>query len=114
MEGMKVRLDERLGPVESDPNSFGPNGEGRNKDDGDWEIQDCLAQWWRPNFETFMVSRTTESCLHWIALLDCRCVRTLFANDCHLNDITVSLCTTTHYQAERMQEALPGHHPSHQ
>ncbi|SPO32324.1 probable CF25 - polyadenylation factor [Ustilago trichophora] len=54
VEGMKARLDERLGPVESDPNSFGPNGEGRNKDDGDWEIQDCLAQWWRPNFETFM------------------------------------------------------------
>ncbi|KAF8966083.1 nucleotide hydrolase-domain-containing protein, partial [Flammula alnicola] len=20
----------------------------------DWEIGDCLAQWWRPNFETFM------------------------------------------------------------
>lgn len=56
VEGMKARLDERLGPVESDPNSFGPNGEGRNKDDGEWEIQDCLAQWWRPNFETFMVS----------------------------------------------------------
>lgn len=56
VEGLKARLDERLGPVESDPNSFGPNGEGRNKDDGDWEIQDCLAQWWRPNFETFMVS----------------------------------------------------------
>lgn len=56
VEGMKARLDERLSPVESDPNSFGPNGEGRNKEDGDWEIQDCLAQWWRPNFETFMVS----------------------------------------------------------
>ncbi|SNX82045.1 probable CF25 - polyadenylation factor [Melanopsichium pennsylvanicum] len=54
VEGIKARLDERLGPVESDPNSFGPNGEGRNKDDGEWEIQDCLAQWWRPNFETFM------------------------------------------------------------
>jgi hypothetical protein len=23
--------------------------------EGDWEIGDCLAQWWRPNFETFMV-----------------------------------------------------------
>lgn len=22
--------------------------------DNDWEIGDCLAQWWRPNFETFM------------------------------------------------------------
>lgn len=56
VEGIKARLDEKLGPVESDPNSFGPNGEGRNKEDGDWEIHDCLAQWWRPNFETFMVS----------------------------------------------------------
>jgi cleavage and polyadenylation specificity factor subunit 5 len=25
--------------------------------EGDWEIGDCLAQWWRPNFETFMVTR---------------------------------------------------------
>jgi len=24
--------------------------------DNEWEIGDCLAQWWRPNFETFMVS----------------------------------------------------------
>ena len=23
--------------------------------DNEWEIGDCLAQWWRPNFETFMV-----------------------------------------------------------
>ncbi|KAK0187255.1 cleavage and polyadenylation specific factor 5 [Armillaria mellea] len=22
--------------------------------DNEWEIGDCLAQWWRPNFETFM------------------------------------------------------------
>lgn len=22
---------------------------------GDWEISDLLAQWWRPNFESFMV-----------------------------------------------------------
>ncbi|PWN53750.1 cleavage and polyadenylation specificity factor, 25 kDa subunit [Violaceomyces palustris] len=54
IEGMKARLDEKLAPVEGDPNSFGPNGEGMNKEDGEWEIGDCLAQWWRPSFETFM------------------------------------------------------------
>jgi cleavage and polyadenylation specificity factor subunit 5 len=27
------------------------SGEGVNED---WEIGDTLAQWWRPNFETFM------------------------------------------------------------
>lgn len=27
------------------------SGEGVNDD---WEISDTLAQWWRPNFETFM------------------------------------------------------------
>ena len=58
---MKARLDERLGPVESDPASFGPNGEGRNQPDGDWEIGDCLAQWWRPSFETFMVRPPTQT-----------------------------------------------------
>jgi cleavage and polyadenylation specificity factor subunit 5 len=44
-EGFKTRLDERLAPV-------GRLGEGEVA--GDWEIGDCLAQWWRPNFETFM------------------------------------------------------------
>ena len=27
-------------------------GDGVNE--GEWEIGDTLAQWWRPNFETFM------------------------------------------------------------
>lgn len=44
-EGFKARLDERLAPV-------GRIGEGEEK--GDWQLGDCLAQWWRPNFETFM------------------------------------------------------------
>jgi cleavage and polyadenylation specificity factor subunit 5 len=41
--GFKSRLNERLAPqnTTTDPNS-------------DWEIGDTLAQWWRPNFETFM------------------------------------------------------------
>lgn len=46
VEGFKTRLNERLAPVGS---QF--SGEGVNED---WEIGDTLAQWWRPNFETFM------------------------------------------------------------
>lgn len=45
IEGFKARLDERLAPV-------GSLGEGNKA--ADWEVSDCLAQWWRPNFETFM------------------------------------------------------------
>lgn len=45
VEGFKSRLDERLAPV-------GRLGEG--EEPADWQIGDCLAQWWRPNFETFM------------------------------------------------------------
>src|SRR5271167_3563714 len=46
IEGFKARLNERLAPVGS---QF--TGEGVNEE---WEIGDTLAQWWRPNFETFM------------------------------------------------------------
>ena len=53
--GLARRLDEQLAPVEDDPNSFGPSGISAGSG-GDWEIGDCLAQWWRPSFETFMVS----------------------------------------------------------
>lgn len=45
IEGFKTRLDERLAPV-------GSLSDGQ--DPADWHIGDCLAQWWRPNFETFM------------------------------------------------------------
>lgn len=45
--GFKQRLNERLAPIGS---QF--TGEGVNE--GEWEIGDTLAQWWRPNFETFM------------------------------------------------------------
>ncbi|EFW99349.1 cleavage and polyadenylation specific factor 5 [Grosmannia clavigera kw1407] len=45
VEGFKSRLDERLAPV-------GRLGEGEEA--GDWQVGECLAQWWRPNFETFM------------------------------------------------------------
>jgi cleavage and polyadenylation specificity factor subunit 5 len=46
VEGFKMRLNERLAPVGT---QF--TGEGVNEE---WEIGDTLAQWWRPNFETFM------------------------------------------------------------
>lgn len=46
IEGFKARLNERLAPVGT---QF--SGEGVNEE---WEIGDTLAQWWRPNFETFM------------------------------------------------------------
>ncbi|KAG8912189.1 hypothetical protein FRC00_005070 [Tulasnella sp. 408] len=42
--GLKSRLNDRLAPL----------GGADDPDEGDWEIGDCLAQWWRPNFETFM------------------------------------------------------------
>ncbi|KAI0194257.1 nucleotide hydrolase-domain-containing protein [Xylaria flabelliformis] len=45
VDGFKTRLDERLAPV-------GRLGEGEEA--GNWQVGDCLAQWWRPNFETFM------------------------------------------------------------
>lgn len=63
--GLKKRLDDRLAPL--DPTMFEPEEGALN----DWEIGDCLAQWWRPNFETFMVScgnakqlRLTRSSIH--------------------------------------------------
>jgi cleavage and polyadenylation specificity factor subunit 5 len=42
IEGFKNRLNERLAPTNP------------NDGDLDWEIGDCLAQWWRPNNETFL------------------------------------------------------------
>jgi cleavage and polyadenylation specificity factor subunit 5 len=53
VQGLKNRLDERLAPSPSSTFQFTAEQHGV---DNDWEIGDCLAQWWRPNFETFMVS----------------------------------------------------------
>ena len=44
--GFKQRLNERLAPVGTQFSGEGVNDE--------WQIGDTLAQWWRPNFETFM------------------------------------------------------------
>jgi cleavage and polyadenylation specificity factor subunit 5 len=46
IEGFKARLNERLAPVGTQFTGEGVNDE--------WGIGDTLAQWWRPNFETFM------------------------------------------------------------
>ena len=46
VEGFKSRLNERLAPVGTQFTGEGVNDE--------WQISDTLAQWWRPNFETFM------------------------------------------------------------
>jgi hypothetical protein len=50
IDGLKRRLDERLAPP-TDSRQFNASHGVNNE----WEIGDCLAQWWRPNFETFMV-----------------------------------------------------------
>lgn len=43
IEGLKNRLDERLAPTGS-----------LAQTDSEWNVRETLAQWWRPNFETFM------------------------------------------------------------
>ncbi|MBW0473918.1 hypothetical protein O181_013633 [Austropuccinia psidii MF-1] len=50
IEGLKERLDDRLAPP------AGQFGAGLTSAQGqkDWEIGDCLSQWWRPNYESFM------------------------------------------------------------
>jgi len=56
--GFQARLSERLSPpagssipgADQDIDSDGVLGDGPF----DWRIHDCVAQWWRPNFETFM------------------------------------------------------------
>lgn len=58
VQGLSDLLDERLMPTEDAPESYGPSGEGREQVKGEWEVGDCLATWWRPSFETFMVSRS--------------------------------------------------------
>lgn len=58
IEGLKRRLDERLAPppgVQFDNIPAPTVKSEHDNNSSDWEIGDCLAQWWRPNFETFMV-----------------------------------------------------------
>ena len=46
IDGFKARLNECLAPVGTQFTGEGVNDE--------WVVGDTLAQWWRPNFETFM------------------------------------------------------------
>ena len=46
IDGFKNRLNERLAPI-------GTQFLGEAADDT-WQVGETLAQWWRPNFETFM------------------------------------------------------------
>lgn len=57
MEGLRTRLDLRLGPAGSGSGSGIKVQEGMQTDGvaGDWQVVDLVAQWWRPNFEGFMV-----------------------------------------------------------
>lgn len=45
--GFKARLNERLAPT-------GSLSTRDTAESADWDVYDTLAQWWRPNFETFM------------------------------------------------------------
>ncbi|KIW44003.1 uncharacterized protein PV06_05047 [Exophiala oligosperma] len=42
IEGFKMRLNERLAPANP------------KEGDTEWDVGDCIAQWWRPNHETFL------------------------------------------------------------
>jgi hypothetical protein len=86
IDGLKARLDDRLAP----PVGTAQFGEGHGMNN-DWEIGDCLAQWWRPNFETFMV-RFFRS-------------RVGLGSDI---EPTVSLHPRAHHKTEGMQETLSG------
>ncbi|CAH7671703.1 cleavage and polyadenylation specificity factor subunit 5 [Phakopsora pachyrhizi] len=50
IEGLKERLDERLAPPSGQFGAGTTSAQGQK----DWEIGDCLSQWWRPNYESFM------------------------------------------------------------
>lgn len=57
-EGLQARLDMRLGPAGMASESELKVEDGLQMDGsavGEWQIEDSLAQWWRPNFEGFMV-----------------------------------------------------------
>jgi cleavage and polyadenylation specificity factor subunit 5 len=65
IDGLKRRLDDRLAPPTDSRQFNASHGVGN-----EWEIGDCLAQWWRPNFETFMV-RLCPSITHQAPRITC-------------------------------------------
>ena len=84
IDGLKRRLDERLAPPSESRQFNSTHGV-----DNDWEIGDCLAQWWRPNFETFMVQSIRWSC------------------GPVLTGMVVSVHPCPHHEAQGMQETFP-------
>lgn len=80
-EGLKQILNERLGPA--DPNEW-PN-------EPAWEIGDCLSTWWRPNFESYMVTDYGEREAH-----------VQYSEYC-----TVSIYPCTRYETKRKENAIP-------
>lgn len=52
--GFQARLAERLSPPEGSSLADHFITDGGEEGPRDWRIHDCVAQWWRPNFETFM------------------------------------------------------------
>jgi hypothetical protein len=90
IDGLKRRLDDRLAPP-NDSRQFNASHGVNNE----WEIGDCLAQWWRPNFETFMVRGFFS-----------------FSVPRHVNFIprilnAVSIHPCPHHKTERMQKVVP-------
>lgn len=91
IEGLKKRLDDRLAPPPESRQFNASHGV-----DNEWEIGDCLAQWWRPNFETFMVRPVQYRPQYPVTdTLDVAPWR------------TVSLHPGTHHETKRMQEVVP-------
>lgn len=67
IDGLTARLDKRFGAVlpgeavkeeKMQIEGVGP------VPSGEWEVQELLAQWWRPNFEGFMVRTLHFRLLH--------------------------------------------------
>ena len=91
IEGLKKRLDDRLAPPPESRQFNASHGV-----DNEWEIGDCLAQWWRPNFETFMVRPVLYSPHYpFTDTLDVAPWR------------TVPLHPSAHHETKRMQEVVP-------
>lgn len=58
--GLKRRLDIQLTSDINEstlpPGISASGAGGMDLGGGDWEVGDCLGTWWRPNYETYMVS----------------------------------------------------------
>ncbi|ORZ29616.1 Cleavage/polyadenylation specificity factor subunit 5 [Catenaria anguillulae PL171] len=51
VSGLKAKLNQQLSRVVgTDPSTNEPVYEGGD----DWDVVECVGQWWRPNFETFL------------------------------------------------------------